>query len=89
MDQELDFSKIMAGEEQPQQQSNLTIPAHDKKMTKTDTRARQQSCMVSEIDKDLVTPILVQLPSSTKPANPANFRVSLSDMLNIVLPPLN
>ena len=49
---ELDFNKIVTGEEQAP--SHEQIQAKEKKMTKTDTRDRQQSCMISDVDKDLV-----------------------------------
>ncbi len=56
MEGELNFDDIMGGgnNTQPMQQSSAP------KLTATNTRARQQSCMVSEVDKDL-------LPSSDNP----------------------
>ena len=80
---ELDFDKIMKGEDQAAQKKEAEEKA--KKLTQTDTRARQQSCMISEVNKDLVIVFWCQLPTNTTSANPAGFRVSLSDMLNIVI----
>ena len=48
---ELDFDKIIQGEDQNKAPE---LKEKEKKMTQTDTRARQQSCMISEVDKDLV-----------------------------------
>lgn len=46
---ELNFNDILAGKDPKQ-------PPKEKKieLKQTDTRARQQSCMISEVDKDLV-----------------------------------
>lgn len=78
---ELNFDDIMSGKdpkaEEEAQKAKETV------LKSTETRQRQQSCMVSDIDKDLVSPISTQLPSSTKPKL-ENFRVSLSDMLCLV-----
>lgn len=53
---ELDFNKILQGGEQPipQPQNNQANPT-EKKLTQTETRARQQSCMITDIDKNLVS----------------------------------
>lgn len=50
---ELDFNSIMQGEEQAAEKPQAP-EAKEKKMTQTDTRARQQSCMITDVDKDLV-----------------------------------
>jgi len=80
LEMELNFDDILTGKDVKPVPSK---PQEDKKLKQTDTRARQQSCMIHEVDKDLVTSIFIQLPAHTKPVV-ENFRVSLSDMLSLV-----
>jgi hypothetical protein len=49
---ELDFGDILSGKET--KPANEGVPSKDNKLKPTETRARQQSCMISEVDKDLV-----------------------------------
>lgn len=49
---ELNFDDIVSGKEP--KQTNETKKAEEIKLKPSETRARQQSCMISEIDKDLV-----------------------------------
>lgn len=55
IEMELNFEDILAGKDvkqgEPKQQQDV-------KLKQTDTRARQQSCMIHEVDKDLVFSIL-------------------------------
>jgi hypothetical protein len=46
---ELDFNKILDGHDQTSEGKQTA-----KKLTQTETRARQQSCMITDIDKSLV-----------------------------------
>ena len=50
---ELNFDDIVAGKD-PEAQKKEEEKANEIKLKQTETRARQQSCMISEIDKDLV-----------------------------------
>lgn len=78
---ELNFDDIVSGKDPKAEEE--AKKAQETVLKSTETRQRQQSCMISEIDKDLVTTILTQLPSGAKPKL-ENFRVSLSDMLCLV-----
>jgi hypothetical protein len=49
---ELNFDDIVSGKDPKQVAQNK--PGQDPKLKQTETRARQQSCMIHEIDKDLV-----------------------------------
>lgn len=49
---ELNFDDILSGKEAKPNQS--TQKTQEVKLKQTETRARQQSCMINEIDKDLV-----------------------------------
>lgn len=74
---ELDFDAILRGDDPtPINKPNKEDKAI--KVSETDTRKRQQSCQVKDVDKDL-------LPTSNYTPNSAGFRVSLSDMLSLVL----
>lgn len=50
--EEIDFNDILSGKEPKAKEE--TKKAEETKLKVTETRARQQSCMISEIDKDLV-----------------------------------
>ena len=53
---ELNFDDIVSGKE-PKSQEQVekeNQKAKETKLKPSETRARQQSCMISEIDKDLV-----------------------------------
>lgn len=58
MDNELDFNDILGGGNGSTKPEGTKQQPIAPKLTTTSTRARQQSCMVSEVDKDL-------LPSSS------------------------
>ena len=75
----MDFDAILEGKEQPvpKKPAPQKQPQQGVKVTATDTRQRQQSCKVTDLDKDLLP------KSATEAKNPAGFRVSVSDMLHI------
>ncbi len=51
MEPELDFNDIVSGKDQAPKITEKKVA-----ITETDTRARQQSCMIKDVDKDLVPP---------------------------------
>jgi len=52
---ELDFGKILEGKDQAQETPiQPQNGGKDIKLTQTEARTRQQSCMINEIDKNLV-----------------------------------
>lgn len=56
-DNELDFDAILEGKDQPapkKKPEQPKAPQPGVKLTATDTRQRQQSCKVTDLDKDLV-----------------------------------
>jgi hypothetical protein len=73
---ELNFDDILAGNDQP--------ALKGKTPKQSDTRVRQQSCMIDEVDKDLVKSVYIQLPANAK-TGVQNFRLSLSEMLSLVV----
>ena len=67
---ELNFNDILAGKDQkePPKQKKLELK-------QTDTRARQQSCMISEVDKDLVSVTPISFHKTPKPTLPTSESV--------------
>ena len=61
---ELNFNDILEGKDTTAKKEETK--ANDVKLKQTDTRARQQSCMISEIDKDLVPWPLTLAPCEHK-----------------------
>jgi hypothetical protein len=61
---ELNFDDIVSGKDPKQVQQNQS--AQDTKLKQTETRARQQSCMIHEIDKDLVLFLLLSFLPTRK-----------------------
>jgi formiminotetrahydrofolate cyclodeaminase len=58
---ELNFEDIVSGKEP--KHVNEEKQAQETKLKQTETRARQQSCMISEVDKDLVQISLIKASS--------------------------
>lgn len=51
----MDFNAILEGKDQPKKKEpEKKVAEHTVKVTATDTRQRQQSCKVTDLDKDLV-----------------------------------
>ena len=70
---ELNFNDILAGKEQKAPKENKKV-----ELKQTDTRARQQSCMISEVDKDLVNHQSYSCQITPRPTPQISESVSLT-----------
>jgi hypothetical protein len=63
---EIDFDDILNFKE-PTNTGPKPAAQTDVKLKQTETRARQQSCMIHEVDKDLVMTSLLSCPPTLSP----------------------